>query len=75
MSNWRKNFGSFIASYMRLCVFTIVSPNVWQTFVAHKNIFYKHLSIVSSDVELNPGPSKTCLKCEKSVPNRTIAYL
>ena len=28
--------------------------------------------IDSGNVELNPGPPRTCPKCEKSVPNRTI---
>ena len=35
--------------------------------MCHVGDFY-----VSGDVELNPGPSKTCPKCEKSQPNRTI---
>ncbi len=30
------------------------------------------LLIVSENVELNPGPSKKCIKCETFVPNRTM---
>ena len=33
----------------------------------YKNICERLLIIVSGGVELNPGPSKTCPKCEKSV--------
>ena len=40
-------------------------------FLVYKDICDK-LLIVSGDVEINPGPSKTCPKCDKSVPNRTI---
>ena len=40
------------------------------------NYVCETLLIVSgSDVELNFGPSKTCPKYEKSVPNRTIMCL
>ena len=40
--------------------------------LVYKNICETLLIIVSGDVELNPGPSKTCPKCEKSVSNRTM---
>ena len=35
----------------------------------------KTLLIVSGDTELNPGPSKTSPKCEKSVPNRLNVHV
>ena len=41
------------------------------TLLVYK-IICETLLIVSFDVELNPGPSKTCPKFEKSVPDRTI---
>ena len=41
------------------------------TLLVYKDICEK-LLIVSGNVEMNPGPSKTCPKCEKSVPNRTM---
>ena len=41
------------------------------TLLVYKNVCEK-LLIVSGNVEMNPGPSKTCPKCEKSVPNRTM---
>ena len=45
---------------------------MYDDFVSDIRIFCETLLIVSGDVELNPGPSKACLKCEKSVHNRTI---
>ena len=41
------------------------------TLLVYKDICEK-LLIVSGNVEMNPGPSKVCPKCEKSVANRTM---
>ena len=40
------------------------------TLLVYKNVCEKLL--ISGNVETNPGPSKTCPKCEKSVPNGTM---
>ena len=43
--------------------------------LVYQNVCETLLIVSGCDVELNPGPSKTCPKYEKCVPNRTIVCL
>ena len=40
--------------------------------LVYTNVCETLLIVSGCDVELNPGPSKTCPKYEKSLPNRTM---
>ena len=76
LSDWRESFHSF-NSVMLGCdsyiswSYVCKMNECMMTLLVYKDICGK-LLIVSGDVEINPGPSKTCPKCEKSVPNRTM---
>ena len=79
LSDWRESFHSF-NSVMLGCDSNILWNYVCKmserkmTLLVYRVICGK-LLIVSGDVEINPGRLKTCPKCDKSVPNRTIMYL
>ena len=64
----------FITLYLELYIVINVFCDVYgkttecmMTLLVNKNIL--EILIVNGDVELNPGPSRICRKCEKCVSN------
>ena len=81
VSDWRGPFSPLYCIVLRAMYFhkcatrSDVQGKITEcmmTLLVYMNVCEKLLTVSGCDVELNPGPSKTCPKCKKSVPNRTI---